>query len=189
MDRQLEKVFLNEMDAQCNFALLAFEEMRGSLDRIEKRKIDTTEWDSEMRRFWARVQSLLAAVANISKILYPLPLNKKRTRGGDTARGGHRSKLIGDKLTEYFGDSSRSVRNCYEHLDEMIERNWWGKGRRLRIDYNVMPLDSFDPRDCFRNLDNAKDTLVFMTHSFHLKPMKTAIHDLREKIREEMKRP
>lgn len=180
MDKVLETVFLRELDGQCNFARLALAGIRDFQSRMFS--IPPADIDMEGRRFWAGVQSLLASVANISKIFYPVRRNKKGTTGGEPTRGKHLRKFIGEAIAKPFDDTSRSVRNCYEHFDEKIERDWWAQGGRQMVDYNIMPVGSFDSKNCFRNLDPHTDALIFMTETFPLKPMEAAIIALQLRI-------
>lgn len=58
-------LFVGEIQRQCNFALIAYEGMKTSLN--EMKPGDSNELDN----FWYSVQSFLVAVANISKIIWP----------------------------------------------------------------------------------------------------------------------
>lgn len=53
-------LFLGEIQRQCNFALIAYEEMKSSLNMMKPGD------NKELDHFWYSVQSFLVAVANIS---------------------------------------------------------------------------------------------------------------------------
>src|SRR2546427_584199 len=87
-----------EIERQCAFALLAWDDLQGAKYRAN--------------RVWYSIQSLLVAVANISKILWP----RKKL---DEARGGplrHHFGIRNDSVLK-----SREFRNCFEHYDEQLE--------------------------------------------------------------------
>src|SRR3982751_3805324 len=58
-------LFLGEIQRQCNFALIAYEEMKASLNNMKPGD------SKELNHFWCSVQSFLVSVANISKIIWP----------------------------------------------------------------------------------------------------------------------
>lgn len=61
----MRALMLGEIQIQCNFALIGFEEMKKSLE-------DQGPWNNRKSdRFWYSVQSFLVAVANIFKTLWP----------------------------------------------------------------------------------------------------------------------
>ena len=58
-------LFLGEIQRQCNFALIAYEEMKTWLNMMKQGD------NKGLDHFWYSVQSFLVAVANISKIIWP----------------------------------------------------------------------------------------------------------------------
>lgn len=172
MDPLLEKTFLEELNGQCNFALLALEDMRASQARLPDQ--------ADGQRFWFSVQAMLAAVANISKILYP-------TKTGDPKRGNHLRTLLGGPVTAPFDPDSRKVRNRYEHFDERVEKDWWlASGRKERADYNFYPVGileaQFGVTNCFRNYDAAAGILTFMGQHFEILPVENAVKEMKKTI-------
>ena len=59
MDKFLLRIFRHEVERQCTFALIAYDDLVGALKR------------GEMDRLWYSAQALLVAVGNISKLLWP----------------------------------------------------------------------------------------------------------------------
>src|SRR5438876_12218509 len=96
-----------------------------------------------LRRFWFCAQGWLAAVANISKILYP---GGRQPRPERVTSSNYLQGLLGGPVTAPFNTTSRKMRNNYEHLDERIDVNWWtspSRGNR-RADYNFHPLGDLE---------------------------------------------
>jgi hypothetical protein len=176
MDPLLEKTFLQELDGQCNNALLALEDIRA----WEAKLPDT----DAQRRFWYSVQAMLTAVANVSKLLFPV---KKACEG----RAVHLRGLIGSLLTDPFDSAppprARTMRNHYDHFDERIDLKWWtASGRKERADYCFFPLGAlesqFGATNCFRNYDMTTRTLTFMGDNFEMQAVENALTALRQRL-------
>ena len=105
MDKGLEVAFLHELDGQCNFANLALDDMRAHGSKL------VAGDQTAGVRFWSSVQSLLMAVANISKILFPK----------NNPRGNHLRTLLGITSGSPLDYTNRGVRDSYEHIDERLE--------------------------------------------------------------------
>ena len=65
MNARLLKLFLGEIQRQCTFALMDYEEMRKSIVEMSPGN------SKQLNHFWHLVPSFLVAIANISKILWP----------------------------------------------------------------------------------------------------------------------
>jgi hypothetical protein len=174
MDPLLEKTFLQELDGQCNFALLALEDMKANEARFRG--------GDQMagQRFWFSAQAMLAAFANISKILYP-------AKAACASRGNHLRTLLGGPVTAPFDHPSRKMRNHYEHFDERVDIDWWQEaGRKERADYCFFPVGQleaqFGVKNCFRNFDSNTAKLTFMGDHFDLLPVANAVMQLKHTI-------
>lgn len=177
MDTLLEKTFLQELNGQCNNALLALEDVRA----WETKLPDT----NAQRRFWYSIQAMLTAVANISKLLFP---------GASTSagRGSHLRGLLGAAVTDPFdpnpatkANHPRNMRNSYDHFDERIDLTWWkATGRKERADYCFYPLGiletQFGVTNCFRNYDMTTRTLTFMGEHLEIQPVEDAVNALHQ---------
>ena len=178
MDPLLQTALLTELDGQCNNFRLALDLMR----QEQAAAADTNARPEALRRFWFYVQGMLAAVANISKIMYPV-------RGYCAARGDHLRRLLGAAVTAPFAPNARNMRNNYEHLDERIDVDWWTSPDRrpVRADYNFYPVGELEQRfgedNCFRNYDTQTETLTFMGQNFPIRPVEQAVNDLQQQIR------
>jgi hypothetical protein len=177
MDPVLQCTLLVEVDGQCNNFRLALDLMRQS----QAAAADIGAAPEALRRFWFYVQGMLATIANISKILYPVKATCK-------PRGNHLRALLGVAVTAPFNATARGMRNNYEHLDERIDVNWWTSPHRgsRRADYNFYPIGDLEARfgtvNCFRNYDAPTETLTFMGQHFQIQPIEQAIIDLQQAI-------
>ena len=177
MDPLLQAALLTELNGQCNNFRLALELMRQS----QTAAADPGAASEALRRFWFYVQGMLAAVANISKILYPF-------RSTCAARGNHLRGLLGAAATAPFDPNSRNMRNNYEHLDERIDVNWWNSPNRgsKRADYNFHPLGNLEAQfgavNCFRNYDTQTETLTFMGQHFPIRAIENDVLALQQQI-------
>ena len=179
MDRLLEKTFLQEINGQCNNALLALENVRA----WEAKLPDT----DAQRRFWYSIQSALTAVANISKILFP-------GASACAGRGMHLRGLIGAVATDPFNPNPptrtnhpRNMRNSYDHFDERIDLKWWTvTGRKERAGYCFFPLGALEAKfgvlNCFRNYDMTTRTLTFMGEHLEMQPVENAVKALQQQL-------
>lgn len=179
MDKLLESAFLDELNGQCNYFALAIGGMKqcGLLFMDQNTEAETRRVTGQ--RFWFNVQAMLAAFANISKILYPQ--NKKDPY---CARGIHLRSVIGEAIAKPFEASARSMRNHYEHFDERID-DWWEGGGRLRVDYNFFApseLAKYNHIDRWRNFDANTVILTFSGDNFNVPQMQTAVITLQEKV-------
>jgi hypothetical protein len=179
MDPLLEKTFLQELNGQCNNALLALEDARAWEGKLP----DT----NAQRRFWYSVQAMLTAFANVSKILFP-------GKAACAGRGTHLRGLLGASVTDPFDPNPRTklnhprnMRNNYDHFDERIDLKWWqATGRKERADYCFFPLGALEAQygatNCFRNYDRTTGTLTFMGEHFEIKTVDEAVKALQTKI-------
>ncbi len=124
------QIFEIEIARQCDFAMLAENDLRRSFQNMTTNHPGTfPDIRAEMNRFWYSAQSLLVAVANISKLLWPAP---SRRRAGENTEAFEEfkkaqqanAKSLRESLS--IDDSSplknRKLRDHFEHLDERIAR-------------------------------------------------------------------
>jgi len=180
MDPFLQDVFLRELDGQCNNARLALVLMRQSVAAAD----NPNTAEEALPRFWFYAQGWLAAVANISKILYPAGRPPPHQR---VASSSHLHGLLGAVISP-FDATSRQMRNNYEHLDERIDVNWWNSPNRRTIlaDFNFYPVGTLEAQfgdvNCFRNYDAQTETLTFMGQHFQIQPIEQAVIALQQQI-------
>ena len=104
MDIQI--LLIGEIQRQCNFVLIAFEELK-NLFRT------TGRWDNQKSdQLWYSVQSFLVAVANISKILWPASSHDSKVPQAIDSREKIRQLLDLDDTSPL---KLRKFRNYFEH--------------------------------------------------------------------------
>ncbi len=165
MDAKILKIFRGEVRRQCGHALMAHCDLKRALD------------DGETDRIWYSIQALLAATANISKLLWPTgprrPEARLPERGNDL-----RTNL---DVPEISPLESREFRNHFEHFDERIEDWATDTERRNFIDSNInVQIPGIDPTDYLRNFDSESFTLSFWGKEHPLEPVMEAIRQLHD---------
>jgi hypothetical protein len=176
----MRALLLGEIQRQCNFALISFEEIKKSLE-------DRQPWDNRKSDcFWYSIQSFLVSVANISKILWPgQPCDSRLSVEVKSEREQIRT-LLG------LDDSSplrvRKFRNYFEHYDFELEK-WFEKlNDRMVIDSNIINFDPFGlPSDrvlSIRNFNPTEFKIYFKNEAYDVVLTVNAVNKLLEKIRE-----
>ncbi len=180
MDKMLLWIFQSEVERQCDFALIAAQDLEGSLQSmgaVGKAEDPIAHMKYCMNRLWYSVQALLVAVGNISKLLWPskelLP-----ERGAEL-----RTSL---SVGEDSPLEPRTFRNHFEHFDDRLEQ-WATSSERCNLfDSNVGPSGiklveglNIQPADYLRNFDTTNFAVTFRGDVYHLHPLIDAISDLR----------
>jgi hypothetical protein len=186
MDPDLLKVFHRQIWTQCEFALIAYDELglqiadaEAASEWAQRRSDEFTglpfdeafvraqEIALEWRvRTWQPVQGLLTAVGNIAKALW----------GADGRRSAEREPL---RLALDVRDSSPlrpcAMRNNFELFDEVLD-DWW----RSSLSHRYVDLDIAAERadlggaamqDTFRSYDPATEVVVFWGQRYVLPPI------------------
>jgi len=150
MEKFALQAFMYELQHQCRFADLAFQDIANALR------------ESTADRVFLAAHTFLVAVGNISKLLWPM--KKSSEARGHELRG----------LLQVSDDSvlnSRVFRNYFEHFDEHLDK-WANSSKRKHFaDSNICPPESIsglDPEDWMRNLDPTSLTLTFHGNSYHI---------------------
>src|SRR5580765_866934 len=103
MDDSVLRIYLLEVETQCDFALLAADQYVLSLQQLDQ--------DS----FWPAGPSFLVAAANVSKLLWP-------GRNRDAKKAQH-ADVRGQELRQFLGVTdasplrSRRLRDHFEHFE------------------------------------------------------------------------
>lgn len=192
MDNWLRDVFYSELRNQITFAELALSEIRlipqtikTDGERIRHSAMNDPNFSFGSRpmlpflrlmdQFWLAVQSMLAALANISKLLFP-PDSKQR--------GIELRQSLGIPDDSFF--NSRRMRNNYEHFDERIDT--WAKTRKAKhlvdrtIGDHASLQQEFGIDNCLRNYDPDRGILTFCGETFEIALVEPALHDLKLKL-------
>ena len=175
----IKDLLTGEIYRQCIFGTLAYDEMMKSLESIKESETD------QLDRFWYSVQTFLAAVSNISKLLWPFaPFGSELSPETSTRR---------EALRGYLGieDSSplkpKKLRSYFEQFDSELEE-WASRSKdRMIIDSNVGPIQTSpgaasSPIAYMRNFDPVRFTLVFRDEEYQIREIAKAINELAQRI-------
>lgn len=171
MDTKLKIVIIGEIKRQCEFALIAAEDLGRALYRQDKIKqqIARSTWADfpesyfdEQNKVWLNVQSLLIALANVSKLLWP------------TKQPGRRQLLR--NLLQIEEDSvlkSRELRNHFEHIDERIETWYKELDKGLVMDGGIAPSNGTTAgvKNYLRWFDTSLFAVTFRGNVYELVPL------------------
>ena len=160
MEKLVVRVFLDEVERQCRYAHSAFQDLVSALH----------EGDTDCVFFAAH--SLLVAVANVSKLLWPAGKDHE-------ARGKQLREIL--QVRDDCPVSSRSFRNHFEHFDERLDRWARSSKRRNFADSNIGPpgfISGLDPEDYMRTLDPTSLTLTFHGDSYDLRGIMEALRPI-----------
>lgn len=176
----MRALMLGEIQRQCNFALIGFEELKKTLENNEP-------WDNHKSdRFWYSIQSFLVAVANISKILWPAqPCGSQLSIEVESEREQIRTLLDLDSSSPL---RVRKFRNYFEHYDFELE-NWFEElNDRMVFDSNIINFDpSGLPSDkvlSIRNFNPREFKIYFKNKEYDIILTVNAVNELLGKIRE-----
>jgi hypothetical protein len=201
-----QQVFHREVERQCTFALMAYEDLRQALAVLQRPSpapprpdfadpaqvqasmvryerwtaaldVHQQEQAAAIDRFWYAIQAFLGAAGNISKLLWPNYQNRK-------ARLPERGPDLRASL--YVGEHSplepRTFRNHFEHFDERLEEWAVSSTPRRLIDANIRSMGMLghaEPGNCLRNFEAATSTVTFRGDRYHLPTIVEAIEQLR----------
>jgi hypothetical protein len=182
MDTWITGVYMRELVNQAEAASLASEAFNSSLQSSEAGGIG---------RAFAAVQSLLAAGAMVSKMLWPTPSKlrvdgsalderEEEQRQNTLARGRTlRSELAIKRCPPL---ETRKVRNALEHFDDRLDR-YFEDGHRMVVDRNIGPKGQMvviggTPALHLRLIDPAAGTMSVLEEELHLQELVDAIADV-----------
>ncbi len=179
MDATNLEMFKRELENQCRFALMAYNDLTEILKALQSKKVER----EDVERIWSSIHAFLVTAGNISKILWPKP-NSKYSDRGDALR---KNLSIGDDSP--FSWQNRGARNYLEHFDEYLEE-WIKLGRTHYADSSFGSLDlikakedGLELRDFLRYFDYKTFTLIFSGDPYDLKPIIKSINELLIKVR------
>jgi len=178
MDNYLKRVFINEVNNQCRFAIFAFNNIRISSTNLKLELINN------YIPFYY-IHSFLTHTGNLSKILWPNPNDEKLQSRGEVLR--QELNIIEDLYIK-----NRKFRNHIEHYDERIDRWAESSERRNFADMNIMSslnvILGIDPKDFFRTF-NPEEMIFYFNHDeYHLVQAVKEIEDTYDKSKEWLRR-
>ncbi len=171
MEKTLIRQFQVEVERQCQFAMIALQDM------------EEASANSDGKLFWYAVQNLLVAVGRISRLLWPQdPLFPKRGEELRESLGvGEDSPLKALTFVEHF-----------EHFDKRLETWYVTSEQRRFFDSYTEPLDVLAetaPVDRFRGFDTEKNAVLFQGEAYELGPVSRAVEELQQRAEAEMQKP
>lgn len=171
MDEFLLRQFQLETERQCQFALIALQDM------------EEASANGDGKLFWYSVQGFMVATAKVSRFLWPenprLP-----------ARGSALRESLG------VGDDSplrdRTFIERFENYDDRLEE-WHELSEEHRFfDSYTEPLDVLAEThmgDRFRGYNFEEEALLFGGETYHLKPVADALEELAGAAQLQMNKP
>ena len=190
------RIFQIEIARQCNFAKLAENDLRQSLQNMITHSPDiVVDISVEMNHFWYSAQALLVAVANISKLFWPPPARAKKGEDAEARREYEKTRQEDAKILRealHIDNSSpfknRKLRDHFEHFDERIAKlpesdfNYHDTGiygSNAVQDNNAIFMRMFDP-DIYAikyHGETPEEAAIL-----ELEPVMTAIKTLRDEL-------
>jgi hypothetical protein len=171
MDKALLRHLQTEVERQCQFAMIALQDM------------EEASANSDGKLFWYSVQNLMVAVGRISRLLWPPDsLFPKR----------------GPLLRESLGvddDSPLKAREFADHFEQFDKRleTWQVTSEHHRFfDSYTEPLDVLAetaPEDRLRGYDAENNAVLFHEDAYELGPVSRAVEELQHKAEDEMVKP
>ena len=159
MTEYVFKIFSDEIKRQCEFSFIALKQMECGLQ------------NKDVNLIWYSIQNFLVAIANISKILWPIP--KYKGRGEEL-----RKKL---KISENSLIKSRKFRNHFEHFDERLEK-WLKTTKHYNyVDSNIGDIKlikGIDVEDIHRNFNPNTMELIFRGEKYDLQAVKKEVEKI-----------
>jgi hypothetical protein len=171
VDKMLLRIFQWEVERQASFGLIAAQDLERAL-----RSADTD-------RVWYSVQSLLVAVGNVSKLLWP-------GRSTVPRRGEELRTSLG--IPDDSALQPRTFRNHFEHFDERLEQWATSSQRKNFADSNIGPtgmISGLEPGDYLRNFDTTKYAVTFRGDTYLLNPLIEALQELHARASVESRKP
>ena len=128
LDRHAQWVYLEELSHQAGHVILAVDAIEAQLPLVASDGAD---------RVYFALHALVAAAANISRLLWPAEPRATHTAVARVARGSALRALLAADDNSVL--RSRAVRDHIEHYDERLD-DYVASGVRSRIDRNVGPI-------------------------------------------------
>jgi hypothetical protein len=202
VDFMPQQIFHREVERQCKFALIAYEDLKQALAVSQQRPpappavnyADAAQVQASMvthdhwltareeykrrqtaanDRLWFSVQAFLVAAGNISKLLWPPDKPLLPERGPEL-----RANL---EVEENSPLKPRTFRNHFEHFDKRLEQWAVSSKHRVFIDSNIGlggKISGAEPGDYLRNFEPRNFAVTFRGDSYHLQPIAEAIEQL-----------
>jgi len=179
MEPRLLRILQLEVVKQCQFAIMAIEDLENALKSMNEGTLP-----NGMTRIWYSIQAFLIATGNLSKLLWP-PIPIILERGSEL-----RASL---SVEDNSCLQPRTFRNHFEHYDQRLEEFFLSlePPNFSYIDGNVSPggiqslASHVDEKWALRHFDPETWAFLFRGEPVHLEPLVTAICELLPKSEKE----
>lgn len=171
MDEFLLRQFQLEIERQCQFAMIALQDM------------DEASANSDGKLFWYSVQGFLVATAKVSRFLWPD--NPRLPERGRTLR-----ESLGVRDDSPLKD--RTFIERFENYDDRLEEWHETSSEHRFFDSYTEPLDVLAEThmgDRFRGYNFEEEALLFGGEPYPIKPVAAALEELTEVAQARMNRP
>lgn len=154
-----EMIFIDEIVLQSKIAHKAVERLEATHDSFDQVEV------------WCSIQSILVAVGNVSKILWPSPKYK--------IRGERLRQLL--KVEEENLLRNRKFRNrFFEHYDELVEEWFSSHSSGVYIDLAMNPSFPGRTLNSHRGYNSFNNTLIFRGESLDLGEVLKALKEIHD---------
>lgn len=183
MEKNREKLFIDELKTQIEFALISVEEVNKFLTALD------TGFPEDATPFWYYAQNLIVYSGNISKILWGVKgKDKKINEIRENERKALRKQL---DINEQSILKKRYLRNALEHIDEKLEE--FTRTPQMVLNKNFGPVrgmiqvgdDIYDisKEKNLRHYDQNEKMYYFYGNSVNLEEIYKGIKQLKESIK------
>jgi hypothetical protein len=173
MDNFFLKIYLGEINKQCNYALQAAKELNISLEQG-----NTTE-------LFRAIHGFLIHASNVSKLLW----SSKESDKTKLERAKNRADTLRNilNLPEEHPLKDRKLRNYLEHYDTRLDDWVYSSTHHNYIDMNIGPKNfmggnTIQSSDIMRHFDPATNLFIFRGEEFDLQEIATEIKRVALKI-------
>lgn len=182
MDPMLLRIFQRQVEDQCDFVLLAHDDLLAAVsDTMQARGVGTREARiAATRHVWFSIQSLLTAAANLSKAFW-----------GEQGELGSEREPLRRSLGVQDGSPLSPIHmgTNFEHIDRWLDR-WWQRPEHTYVDKNVGPLGrEADVADVFRSFDPGTAVCTFWGDTFRITEILEEVTRILPVVRVEAAKP
>jgi len=188
MEKNREKLFIDELKTQTEFALMSIKEVNIFLVALDNGRFD------DAPSFWYNAQNLIVYSGNISKILWGIYKKGDAYQNINKIRRAERKKLRNKlKVTERSVLRSRFLRNALEHVDEKLEE-FTESRQSIILNKNFGPINymiqngeklyDISKEKNLRHYDQTTKTFYFYGENINLESLYKDIKKLKDSIEE-----
>jgi hypothetical protein len=198
VNERLIELFQHQVESQCVFALMSFNDLNAgraaeadavaqllSTDATRESMAEASKFQlAASNRVWLSLNTALTAVANISKLLWPVAGRKTAKQFPDRGEVLRASLGVPDDSPLQH----RTVRNHFEHIDERFEE-WWLKSQRHNIALRTVgplggTISGLEANELFEQFDPDRGVVAFQGHLFELQPIADEVSALLDRVRD-----